>query len=115
MVHIVSLNTIALRMIKTLWSFGPSECNRINSLLRHVMYPNYTTVLTFNNASLPIITESFKCSGAFFAIRIYLVNRQLVRYAGQWLIALYNSTVKTIKDNYSIFFMNVVLQIRKLR
>ena len=25
-----SLNPIALRMAKTLWSFGHSECNRVN-------------------------------------------------------------------------------------
>ena len=29
--NIPSFNPIALRRAKTLWSFGPSECNRINS------------------------------------------------------------------------------------
>ena len=29
--QILSFNPVALRRSKTLWSFGPSECNRVNS------------------------------------------------------------------------------------
>ena len=32
------INPIALRMAKTLWSFGRSECNRVNSKL-HIELP----------------------------------------------------------------------------
>ena len=45
-------NPIALRMTKTLWSYGLSECNRVkrNLTLLHLEWPKLYGVLAFLSA-----------------------------------------------------------------
>ena len=41
----VSINPIALRMAKTLWSFGPSECNRVNASILILLFHVYIVIM----------------------------------------------------------------------
>ena len=61
----LSVNPIALRMVKTLWSFGLAECNRVNRQFGGTLFTEisniYKRMVIFSCTSLTLHCNLFCC------------------------------------------------------